>query len=43
MYSCARQREEGIHWLKDAKAPARHSCPDEGNVAYELSKLAAED
>jgi len=30
-------------WLKDAKAPARHSCPDEGNVVYELSKMAAEE
>jgi uncharacterized repeat protein (TIGR04076 family) len=30
-------------WLKEPDSPARHSCPDEGNVVYELSKMAAED
>lgn len=30
-------------WLKDPGDPARHSCPDEGNVVYELSKMTSED
>jgi uncharacterized repeat protein (TIGR04076 family) len=30
-------------WLKDPKDPARHSCPDEGNVVYELSQITGED
>lgn len=30
-------------WLKDPRDPARHSCPDEGNVVYELSRISAED
>jgi uncharacterized repeat protein (TIGR04076 family) len=30
-------------WLKNAEAPARHSCPDEGNGVYELSKITGED
>lgn len=30
-------------WLKNPNDPARHSCPDEGNVVYEMSKITADD
>lgn len=26
-------------WLKDPKDAARHSCPDAGNVVFELSRI----
>ena len=26
-------------WLKDPQDPALHSCPDEGNVTYALSRV----
>lgn len=28
-------------WLKDTQAPALHSCPDQGNVTFELSRIIA--
>lgn len=32
----------GAHfpWLEDPQAPARHSCPDGGNVVFELRRMA---
>ncbi|MBU1276702.1 MAG: TIGR04076 family protein [Proteobacteria bacterium] len=28
-------------WLKGPQAPALHSCPDQGNVTFELSRAVA--